>query len=250
MVQVQKPGGGWELKTAPSMSDEQLFRIAQQDKGKRGQEAWNRLQGLADIKANISFRGRQALRYQQTPTPGMLLDRSTGNLLKIGADGKKTKMSSADLQQATLRYKELMPTNDIRSMQQSVPSVKHLLAQTRDALERVQTGPVLGRFKNLMTRKVGIKDKNWTDLRTNMDLLATRLMKMHIGARGSDMIMAHFEKLLTSGQQSPENLKSVLDNLDMYADEVAQSFHGGTGYTGPKPQERPPANERFTLIED
>jgi uncharacterized protein YabE (DUF348 family) len=49
-------------------------------------------------------------------------------------------------------------------------------------------------------------------------------MKMHVGARGGEYIMKHFQEILTAGKDSPGNLKAALREIETYANEVKQSI--------------------------
>ena len=78
-----------------------------------------------------------------------------------------------------------------------------------------------------MAGRVGAPNPEFTKLRTDIGLLQTALMRMHVGARGGEQIMAHFADLIDSSKQDPQNLKAALDEIKAYAQEVGRS--GGTG---------------------
>jgi hypothetical protein len=79
-------------------------------------------------------------------------------------------------------------------------------------------------------------DPAFTALRTNAALLQTALMRMHVGARGGELIMQHFKDLFDVGKQSAPNLKAALDEISHYADDViADGRAHGMNVGGPAP---------------
>lgn len=79
-----------------------------------------------------------------------------------------------------------------------------------------------------MAGKVGAPNPEFTKLRTDVGLLTTKLMRMHVGARGGELMMQHFQNLIDSGKQSPENMRAALDEIDQYAKETASEKSGAS----------------------
>jgi hypothetical protein len=116
-----------------------------------------------------------------------------------------------------------------RTMIEATPKVLQFSARIRPLIDQLQTqlGPAAGRWSEYMTGKVGADDPNFTRLRTNVALLQTLLMRMHVGARGGQEMMQHFKGIIDVGKQSPGNLLAALDVIDSYAKDVASEGQGG-----------------------
>ena len=64
---------------------------------------------------------------------------------------------------------------------------------------------------------------------------------MHVGARGGEYIMKHFEDLIDQGKQDPDNLRAALQEIKTYAQSVEKEgkdagidlTSGGRGMTPP-----------------
>lgn len=91
-----------------------------------------------------------------------------------------------------------------------------------------------------MAGKVGAPNPEFTKLRTDVGLLTTKLMRMHVGARGGELMMQHFQNLIDSGKQSPENMRAALDEIDQYAKETA-SEKPGQSKSQVAPADSPPS---------
>jgi hypothetical protein len=131
------------------------------------------------------------------------------------SDPKYVPMQSPEAKQA-------MPTESTKTMQQAAPKVIDFTKKIRDIAnaESASLGPASSRWREFWTGKIGSPDKTFTKLRTDVGLLQTLLMRMHVGARGGEYIMKHFQDLLDAGKQSPENMISALDAIEDYANDV------------------------------
>lgn len=127
--------------------------------------------------------------------------------------------------------KQLALTNSTRTMVEAAPKVKYLADKVDAALAKVEAGPFASRYNEIVSGKIGEPDPDWIHYRSNAKLLASLLMRMHVGARGSDAQLKYFGDLISSGTQSPENMRAVLDDVRDYAATVASQ---GTG-TKPPP---------------
>ena len=117
-----------------------------------------------------------------------------------------------------------------KSMVESAPGVLKLSARVRQLVnaQKDSLGPEAGRWSEFMAGKVGAPNPEFTKLRTDVGLLTTKLMRMHVGARGGELMMQHFKDLIDTGKQSPENLLAALDEIDQYAkDTMAETGKGG-----------------------
>jgi hypothetical protein len=115
-------------------------------------------------------------------------------------------------------------TSSTRTMVEFAPKVNNFIDRIEPQIDGLQNelGPVAGRWNEFWTGKVGTSNPEYMKLRTNVDLLTTALMKMHVGARGSDMIMQHFKDLIAQGKQSPDNMKAALEEIKSYAGDIIQ----------------------------
>jgi hypothetical protein len=113
-------------------------------------------------------------------------------------------------------------SNSTKTMVEASPKVLELVDRTRKLIDQqVKTlGPLASRWNEFMAGKVGMPNQDFTKLRTNVGLLTTLLMRMHVGARGGEYIMKHFQDLIDTGKQSPDNLYAALDEIGRYAKDV------------------------------
>ena len=123
------------------------------------------------------------------------------------------------------------PTAATRTMSEAAPKVKGFIQRIRPliAKQRQQLGPAAGRWSEFMTGKVGAPNPEFSKLRTDIGLLQTLLMRMHVGARGGVQLMDHFRNLIDSGRQSPENLEAALSEIEAYAEEISPQGGGKQG---------------------
>jgi hypothetical protein len=117
------------------------------------------------------------------------------------------------------------PTAATKTMAETAPKVIDLSNRAEQLIDQqVNTlGPASSRWAEFMAGKVGAPNPEFTKLRTNIGLLQTSLMRMHVGARGGEQIMEHFKNLIDASKQDPQNLKAALGEIRAYADEVGKS---------------------------
>ena len=116
-------------------------------------------------------------------------------------------------------------TGTTRTMVETAPKVLDLVNRLRGQIQQLQQtgqlGPGMGRWNDFWSGKIGSPNPEFRAMKTNADLLSTLLMRMHVGARGGEQIMEHFDKMIDAGKQSPENMLATLDQLTAYAKDVA-----------------------------
>jgi hypothetical protein len=143
-----------------------------------------------------------------------------------------------------------VPTSQTRAMAEAAPKVIDLANRSEQLIDRQikSLGPAASRWNEFMAGKIGAPNPEFTKLRTNIGLLQTALMRMHVGARGGEQIMEHFAGLIDSSKQDPQNLKAALDEIKLYAEEVGKS--GGNAVSaetdkalGGAAQTQPKAND-------
>ncbi len=209
-----------EQKNFETYAEKAGIDISTPEKWRVAYEKWSTLKPAAygNVRLEIANLPRP------TGTPGITYSPKEGFQEEVSL-GTKQKLTSPEVKQRNLQFREEQPTTDIKVMQQSVPSVLQLINQSRMALANTEKrlGPLEGRWRELYSGKVGASDPDFRKLRADLALLQTRLMKMHVGARGGEYMMKHFEDLFDATKDSPQNLRAALDEIEAYANEVGQS---------------------------
>lgn len=121
-------------------------------------------------------------------------------------------------------------TTSTRTMIEAAPNVKMFVNKISKEVKDAESGlgPLASRWRDLKANKIGFDDPAFSELTTNVGLLSTLLMRMHVGARGGVDIMEHFQKMLDTSKVSPTNLQSNLKAIGEYADAViAEGKAGG-----------------------
>jgi hypothetical protein len=73
-----------------------------------------------------------------------------------------------------------------------------------------------------MTGKVGSGDPAYTALRTDLQLLSTKIMQAHVGSRGSQGMLEHFKALADGGQMDSATLKAAIATEYRYVHGIAR----------------------------
>lgn len=147
--------------------------------------------------------------------------------------------------------KAAMPTSTVLTMQQTAPHVIWLDNQVQKDLQTVgKIGPITGRWRELWAGKVGTPDPRFTRLRTDTAFLMTLLMRMHVGARGSDTILDHFKNLINEGHQSPQNMQVAIDAIRDYANSIISPQYGWPGAPNPPAGAEVGADKRQQAIDE
>jgi hypothetical protein len=133
-------------------------------------------------------------------------------------------LNSEQVKDLSLQAGEQRPTETTKVMQQFAPKVLDLATQVKKSLnEEVQRlGPATSRWRDFWAGKVGSPDPEFTKLQTNVGLLSTLLLRMHVGARGGIEMMQHFKEMMDAGKQSPENMNAAVDAIIDYAGHVKE----------------------------
>jgi hypothetical protein len=147
--------------------------------------------------------------------------------------GIDLRQQSLDLARQRLNFQQTGPTQNIRTQGQMagallehVPIIKQEIASLG---AQGKLGPLQGRWSEFMAGKVGEGDPDYVKLRTDLGLFQTALMKAHVGARGSEFIMKHFQNLVDSGQMSPESLDAAVDSISGFLNTYVRMGQGGAG---------------------
>jgi hypothetical protein len=125
-------------------------------------------------------------------------------------------------------------TSSTRTMIESAPGVISLVDRVSQLVDQQKKalGPAASRWNEFMAGNVGAPNPEFTKLRTDVGLLTTKLMRMHVGARGGTDIMKHFQDLIDTSKQDPENLKAALGEIRDYANEVEAEGKGNQPNSG------------------
>lgn len=165
---------------------------------------------------------------------------ATANVVRPGQTVAPGSMTAAGFNTSNV------PTSNTRTMVESAPIVLDLAKRIDQLVDEQanQLGPAKSRWSEFMAGKVGSPNPEFTKLRTDVGLLSTKLMQMHVGSRGGERIMEHFQKLIDSGVQSPENLKAALSEIETYARSVE---HENPAKAAPPEQPMTPAKASGTV---
>jgi len=123
-----------------------------------------------------------------------------------------------------------------KTMIETAPKVQELAQHVIDGIEGLKgdLGPASGRWSQFWAGSVGASKPEYNQLRVDAGLLSTLLMRMHVGARGSEKIMEKFDNLIGFGHQSPENLRVAMEAIVDYARAVENQKIGLSNSTGEK----------------
>jgi hypothetical protein len=162
-----------------------------------------------------------------TTTPGVTYSPTKGWEETL-PDGTVRKLTSTEVQDRNLAYRELIPAERTKTMQQMAPKVIDLANKVKtDLTNQISNlGPLAGRWNEFMTGRIGAPNPGFAKLRTDVGLLYTLLMTMHTGARSSNLMMAHFKDLFDSGKMAPENMQAAVDAVIGYAEDVKKPHFG------------------------
>jgi hypothetical protein len=82
--------------------------------------------------------------------------------------------------------------------------------------------PLNSRLQEFLTGKWGSGDPRYVALRTHLNgLLGTAMMQAHVGSRGGERIMEHFEDIAKAGKMDADTIKAALAAEKQYVEEKA-----------------------------
>lgn len=131
------------------------------------------------------------------------------------------------------------PTNTTRAMAEMATTVLPRMTAISAEVDRMANdlGPAVGRWNELMVNKGGADHPEFAHLDTDLDLLASAIVRTHFGARGGQQYRQELRKQFGEAQ-SPEDLKQRIaaaeDWIQGYAD-MAQPPQGGAAPNSPPP---------------
>lgn len=192
-----------------------------------------------DIATKARARAQGAASVQ---APSVLMNQGMPYAVKDPASGKTyafddpaippdlKSILDASTKAHALRLAQL--TGPSRTMIEKAPSVIDLAQKSIELVNQNQQklGPVRGRIREFTVGTLGAKDPSFQALRTNLSLLSSLLLQMHVGSRGGQQMIQRFDKKLTAAGPDPDNLKSTLNEIIAYANEkIAQGQAAGMG---------------------
>jgi hypothetical protein len=130
-------------------------------------------------------------------------------LTKAGATGV-TKLPAADSSKVSIARQLISPNGLLTNTQ------KDLAAFKPEELTAIGN-----RWNEFAAGTLGSSDPRYIRLRTDSRLLSTALMQAHVGSRGSESIMEHFEGLANAGKMDGDTLRAALETERRYVEEKA-----------------------------
>jgi hypothetical protein len=89
------------------------------------------------------------------------------------------------------------------------------------------------RWNEFLTGKVGTDDPRYVALRTHVNgLLGSAIMQAHVGARGGENMMEHFQDIANAGKMSQRTLKAALGAEREYVEDKAMRPKTKAGASG------------------
>lgn len=166
----------------------------------------------------------------QRAVPGVPLPEGSRTVQQFGSEAEETS--------ATKTMIEAAPT--------VVKQADRVLALV-DQMDK-SLGPWQSRYREFLAGKAGVKDPQFTKLRSAAFLLRGILNRMHMGARGGQrMIMEHYRDLLDTAIQDPENLRAAIEEIKAYASLVLEEKKGQGAQTPTEGTEAPkPETKKLT----
>lgn len=225
--------------------------VQRKDAGKYQQEILRQLGGInkqqqaLDSKESEGAANRSSKESMAADANAMKAEQlKWGNYYK-GITAKQ-KEESLGIARARLDQSINGPTANIKTQGQMasmlLDHVPNIQTEIADLGKKGKLGPLAGRYSEFMAGKVGDGDPDYVQLRTDLGLFQTALMKAHVGARGSEKIMEHFKNLLDSGKFTPEALGAAMNTVKGYL--ITYKAGGEGKFGGGTPANAPPAGAK------
>jgi hypothetical protein len=130
-------------------------------------------------------------------------------LTRAGATGV-TKLPAADSSKVSIARQLISPNGLLTNTQKDL-----------EAFKPEELTAIGNRWNEFEAGTLGSGDPRYIALRTDARLLSTALMQAHVGSRGSESIMEHFEGLANAGKMSGDTLRTALETERRYVEEKA-----------------------------
>ena len=134
-----------------------------------------------------------------------------------------------------------IPTNQMRNMGEMAATVQPQMDAIKQEVQQLagSLGPAVGRWNELMVNKGGTDFPEFAGLDTDLDLLASAIVRTHFGARGGGTYREELRKQFGEAQ-SPEDLMQRIDHAEGWIKGYAAAggaklpdSQGGGGTKGP-----------------
>ena len=161
---------------------------------------------------------------------------------KIAAEDNAVKAALEHMRIASgIGKGEQGPTMTTRAMAEMATTVLPRMTAISAEVDKMANdlGPAVGRWNELMVNKGGVDHPEFAHLDTDLDLLASAIVRTHFGARGGQQYRAELRKQFGEAQ-SPEDLKERIaaaqDWIQGYANmDNAPASGGSSGQPGGPP---------------
>lgn len=139
---------------------------------------------------------------------------------------------------------ENTPTTQMRNTAQRAELVHSMVPEVIADIDKNQDalGPMMGRWNDFMQGKVGTDNPAISQLRADLLLMSSSVALAHAQGRLPENLREEFDKLINAPQQTPDNLKAVINEVDKWMvqnQNIMQGRENG-GPQGNEPQR--PAN--------
>jgi len=110
-----------------------------------------------------------------------------------------------------------IPTTTMRNMGEMAETVLPMAENVKAEVKQLASslGPAAGRWNELLVNKGGKDFPEFAGLNTDLDLLASAVVRTHFGARGGQQYREELKKMFGEAQ-SPEDLISRIDHADSW----------------------------------
>ena len=183
-----------------------------------------RAQAKAVIAENLDFKTKEAAMKAQfaanKPNPNMMtasmpdntqVAGTTEELKAAGIDpNKMTKLPAADQSKVSIARQLISPNGLLTNVE------KDLAAFKPEELTNIGN-----RWNEFDAGTLGSGDQRYIALRTDAKLLSTALMQAHVGSKGGESIMEHFQGLADAGKMDGDTLKTAIQTERRYVTEKA-----------------------------
>lgn len=173
--------------------------------------------------------------------------------LSVGTDSDGNQVAGTPAELKAAGVAAISPLGSAESAKvntaRQLTSPKGLFAMADRDLGKFKPGELEAlspRWNEFLAGKVGTDDPRYVALRTHVNgLLSTALMQAHVGARGGEQIMEHFQDMANAGKMSKETLKAALDAEREYIEEKAMRPNTKPSAANPKNGSSPKAGGGF-----
>lgn len=149
--------------------------------------------------------------------------------MAFGTDpqGKQVAGSPSELRAAGVANPAPLPATEVAKVNtaRQLTAPNGLFAMIDNDLKQFKPDELEGlgpRWNEFLAGSVGTADPRYVALRTHVNgLLNTAIMQAHVGARGGEALMEHFQDIASAGKMSKETLAAAINAEKPYVEEKA-----------------------------